>query len=100
MTNWFLKFQRRTSSPFKILLMEKWKRLIFLMSLLLWIVVSDQPGPRPTEWTKDYGLRTMDQKKYNRLGKEKSPYLLQHKDNPVNWSKYGLFSFPRRLYFF
>jgi len=59
------------------------------MSLLLWIVVSDQPGPRPTEWTKDYGLRTMDQKKYNRLGKEKSPYLLQHKDNPVNWFAWG-----------
>lgn len=27
--------------------------------------------------------------KYNRLGKEKSPYLLQHKDNPVHWFAWG-----------
>lgn len=27
--------------------------------------------------------------KYNRLGKEKSPYLLQHKDNPVFWFPWG-----------
>jgi uncharacterized protein YyaL (SSP411 family) len=26
---------------------------------------------------------------YNRLGEEKSPYLLQHKDNPVNWFAWG-----------
>src|SRR3989338_5679963 len=25
----------------------------------------------------------------NRLGKEKSPYLLQHKDNPVAWYAWG-----------
>ena len=28
-------------------------------------------------------------KKYNRLGEEKSPYLLQHKDNPVHWFSWG-----------
>ncbi|MBI1909846.1 MAG: thioredoxin domain-containing protein [Deltaproteobacteria bacterium] len=28
-------------------------------------------------------------KKYNRLGEEKSPYLLQHKDNPVHWFPWG-----------
>ena len=28
-------------------------------------------------------------KKYNRLGAEKSPYLLQHKDNPVHWFPWG-----------
>ncbi len=28
-------------------------------------------------------------KKFNRLGKEKSPYLLQHKDNPVFWFPWG-----------
>ncbi len=27
--------------------------------------------------------------KSNRLGSEKSPYLLQHKDNPVNWFPWG-----------
>ncbi|MBI4224684.1 MAG: thioredoxin domain-containing protein, partial [Deltaproteobacteria bacterium] len=28
-------------------------------------------------------------KKYNRLGETKSPYLLQHKDNPVHWFPWG-----------
>lgn len=28
-------------------------------------------------------------KKSNRLGEEKSPYLLQHKDNPVHWFAWG-----------
>jgi uncharacterized protein len=27
--------------------------------------------------------------KHNRLGEEKSPYLLQHKDNPVHWFAWG-----------
>jgi uncharacterized protein len=27
--------------------------------------------------------------KFNRLGSEKSPYLLQHKDNPVHWYPWG-----------
>ena len=25
----------------------------------------------------------------NRLGEETSPYLLQHKDNPVHWQAWG-----------
>ncbi len=25
----------------------------------------------------------------NRLGRETSPYLLQHKDNPVHWRPWG-----------
>jgi len=29
----------------------------------------------------------------NRLSKESSPYLLQHKDNPVNWFTWGLDAF-------
>jgi uncharacterized protein YyaL (SSP411 family) len=28
-------------------------------------------------------------RKFNRLGQEKSPYLLQHKDNPVHWFAWG-----------
>ena len=27
----------------------------------------------------------MEQNNQNRLAKESSPYLLQHKNNPVNW---------------
>ena len=29
------------------------------------------------------------ERKSNRLGKEKSPYLLQHAFNPVNWYPWG-----------
>src|SRR3569832_1030158 len=31
----------------------------------------------------------------NRLGKETSPYLLQHKDNPVDWYPWGEEAFAR-----
>jgi len=31
-------------------------------------------------------LTSIDQ---NRLGEETSPYLLQHKDNPVHWRPWG-----------
>ncbi|MBI2082608.1 MAG: thioredoxin domain-containing protein [Deltaproteobacteria bacterium] len=31
----------------------------------------------------------MPEKKQNHLGQEKSPYLLQHKDNPVHWYAWG-----------
>jgi len=31
----------------------------------------------------------MDQKRVNTLGREKSPYLLQHKDNPIAWFAWG-----------
>jgi len=31
----------------------------------------------------------MTSERYNRLGGEKSPYLLQHKDNPVHWFAWG-----------
>src|SRR5215467_12870692 len=33
--------------------------------------------------------RTSMTEHYNRLIHEKSPYLLQHKDNPVNWYAWG-----------
>ena len=35
------------------------------------------------------GCQSTKDKKMNRLGGEKSPYLLQHKDNPVNWYPWG-----------
>ena len=31
----------------------------------------------------------------NRLGAERSPYLLQHKDNPVDWFAWGEEAFAR-----
>ena len=36
-----------------------------------------------------------EEKPYNRLGSEKSPYLLQHADNPVNWYPWGSEAFER-----
>ncbi|MBF89456.1 MAG: thioredoxin domain-containing protein [Candidatus Marinimicrobia bacterium] len=35
------------------------------------------------------GCQSTEDKKMNKLGGEKSPYLLQHKDNPVNWYPWG-----------
>ncbi len=32
---------------------------------------------------------TINQKIPNRLANEKSPYLLQHKNNPVDWFPWG-----------
>src|SRR4030095_13694366 len=51
-----------------------WEILI-LLSLLLFV-------------TRDTPERPMTEK-YNRLIHEKSPYLLQHKDNPVHWYAWG-----------
>ncbi len=34
-------------------------------------------------------MRETLQNQYNRLGAEKSPYLLQHKNNPVHWYPWG-----------
>lgn len=34
-------------------------------------------------------MNQFNQQKRNRLGEEKSPYLLQHKDNPVHWYAWG-----------
>ena len=31
----------------------------------------------------------------NRLGRETSPYLLQHKDNPVHWEAWSPLAFQR-----
>lgn len=34
-------------------------------------------------------------KVYNRLKNEKSPYLLQHASNPINWYPWGAEAFDR-----
>lgn len=39
--------------------------------------------------SKDVKQETTPTKKTNRLAKEKSPYLLQHADNPVDWYPWG-----------
>ena len=37
----------------------------------------------------------MPAEKANRLADEKSPYLLEHADNPVNWWPWGKEAFAR-----
>ncbi len=58
------------------------KKIILLSSFLclsLWVAFG---------YYVDTGGINME-KKYNRLGKEKSPYLLQHRENPVHWYAWG-----------
>ena len=42
-----------------------------------------------------YGSETNKMGKQNRLSKEKSPYLLQHADNPVDWYPWGQEAFDK-----
>src|SRR4051812_21809052 len=44
-----------------------------------------QPAPVNREWGSNMGSEIGR----NRLGEETSPYLLQHKDNPVHWQPWG-----------
>ena len=46
-------------------------------------------APKPAEAAKPPAAPAPKEKKMNRLAKEKSPYLLQHADNPVDWYPWG-----------
>lgn len=50
-------------------------------------IVSFSLNPRTNSALQASELKNM--KKYNRLIKEKSPYLLQHAENPVDWYPWG-----------
>ena len=39
--------------------------------------------------TKNHDISSQDSNKPNRLIHEKSPYLLQHANNPVDWYPWG-----------
>jgi uncharacterized protein len=45
-------------------------------------------GPRPREVLSEHNTATAPARA-NRLGQEKSPYLLQHQHNPVDWYAWG-----------
>ncbi|KAI0227359.1 Spermatogenesis-associated protein 20 [Lamellibrachia satsuma] len=53
--------------------------------------------PRATKWHwVKMASTSQEQKKYsNRLGLEKSPYLLQHASNPVDWYSWGTEAFDK-----
>ena len=54
-------------------------------ALLLLLAAQDKPGDE----------KKMEHKHTNRLAKEKSPYLLQHAHNPVDWYPWGAEAFEK-----
>ncbi|MEM9080203.1 MAG: thioredoxin domain-containing protein [Verrucomicrobiota bacterium] len=50
-----------------------WRKGVALMGILAWVS----------------GVHGEDEKRENRLAREKSPYLLQHRHNPVDWYPWG-----------
>jgi len=54
-------------------------------AFLLLLAVQDKPGDE----------KKMEHKHTNRLAKEKSPYLLQHAHNPVDWYPWGAEAFEK-----
>lgn len=58
-----------------------------LLGLAIWFWFRNSPEEQKSGIGPNQGTTTV--KKYNRLGEEKSPYLLQHKDNPVHWFSWG-----------
>src|SRR5215831_10277422 len=58
---------------------------------LLWLVTAnDAPGePTPADLQRAESAATGNREHTNRLAHEKSPYLLQHAHNPVDWYPWG-----------
>src|SRR5215472_16842933 len=58
---------------------------------LLWLVTAnDAPGePTPADLRRAESAATGNREHTNRLAHEKSPYLLQHAHNPVDWYPWG-----------
>ncbi len=48
-----------------------------------------QTRAQPRPHNSDQGIDHGSESERNRLGEETSPYLLQHKDNPVHWQAWG-----------
>ena len=67
--------------------------LWLLVSGAAWQTVGDQSACG--EEKKDAGSATAREREPNRLAKEKSPYLLQHAYNPVDWYPWGPEAFAR-----
>ena len=64
------------------MLIKNWKTVGVILSTFF-IMCADSPQ------ISSKGLEMQDGKKPNRLINEKSPYLLQHAYNPVNWYPWG-----------
>ena len=65
----------------------KWNHIIsFMISFGMASSLWGQPETNPNNQKEKY---------VNRLAKESSPYLLQHKNNPVDWYPWGQEAFER-----
>ena len=66
-------------------------RFRFGILTLAWLVTANHndAGPTPVSAQRSEGVATKMSEHRNRLGQEKSPYLLQHAHNPVDWYPWG-----------
>jgi len=64
----------------------RWKCAAFLLAVALPCGAADSTGTKPN---------TVNAPFTNRLAKEKSPYLLQHQHNPVDWLPWGAEAFEK-----
>jgi uncharacterized protein YyaL (SSP411 family) len=66
-------------------------RFRFGILALVWLVTANHndAGPTPVDARPAESAATRMSEHTNRLGHEKSPYLLQHSHNPVDWYPWG-----------
>ena len=63
------------------------RMLIFNIGFIAFLILFCSFGINNNYWAHASGSKQM--KHSNRLKNEKSPYLLQHADNPVDWHPWG-----------
>ena len=71
---------------FSVIGFLRWKCAAFLLAVALPCGAADSTGTKPN---------TVNAPFTNRLAKEKSPYLLQHQHNPVDWLPWGAEAFEK-----
>jgi uncharacterized protein YyaL (SSP411 family) len=66
-------------------------RFLFAILPLVWLVTANHndAGPTPVDARRSKSAATKMSEHTNRLAQEKSPYLLQHAHNPVDWYPWG-----------
>jgi uncharacterized protein YyaL (SSP411 family) len=66
-------------------------RFRFGILALVWLVTANHnnAGPTPVDAPRSENAATKMSEHTNRLAQEKSPYLLQHAHNPVDWYPWG-----------
>src|SRR4029079_10301284 len=66
-------------------------RFRFGILALVWLVTASHNDavPTPVDARRSESAATKVSERTNRLGREKSPYLLQHAHNPVDWYPWG-----------